>query len=131
MKKKIIYISIVIVSMLFSFFLEKYLSSRTNKELENDLKIATDKLANVEKRNEELVQLSEQQKTIIETLEIENQNSTENIRVIKEINISTAEKLNDLESSANSTMSSLNKLKENNQILREYFNSILSVTEEE
>ena len=131
MKKKIIYISIFIISILLAFLFGKFSSKKDTSQLQNDLKTATDKLTNIEKRNEELIQLTEKQENIINNLEVENQNSTKNIQSIKEINLLTAEKLNKLESSAESAINSLNKLKENNQILREYYNSITSVVEEE
>ena len=98
--------------------------------MQNDLKITNDKLSEVEKRNEKLIQLNEGQKVIINELSLENQNSTKHIESIKEISSSTKEKLNNLKSSADSAMSSINKLKENNKILKEYFNSILCVMEE-
>ena len=131
MKKKIIYISIFIISILLAFLFGKLSSKKDTSQLQNDLKTATDKLIDIEKRNEELTQLTEKQESIINNLEVENQNSAKNIQSIKEINSSTAEKLNKFESSAESTINSLNKLKENNQILREYYNSITSIVEEE
>ena len=130
MKKKIIYVCISITFIIISFFVGKFDSKKDISQLQNDLKIANDKLSNVEKRNEELIQLNEEQKIIINELSLENQNSTKHIESIKEINSSTKEKLNNLESSVDSTMSSINKLKENNKILKEYFNSILCVMEE-
>ena len=130
MKNKIIYICISITFIIISFFVGKFDSKKDISQLQNDLKIANDKLSNVEKRNEELIQLNEEQKIIINELSLENQNSTKHIESIKEISSSTKEKLNNLESSVNSTMSSINKLKENNKILKEYFNSVLCVMEE-
>ena len=130
MKKKIIYICISITFIIISFFVGKFDSKKDISQLQNDLKIANDKLSNVEKRNEELIQLNEEQKIIINELSLENQNSTKHIESIKEINSSTKEKLNNLESSVDSTMSSINKLKENNKILKDYFNSVLCVMEE-
>ena len=130
MKKKIIYICISITFIIISFFVGKFDSKKDISQLQNDLKITNDKLSNVEKRNEELIQLNEEQKIIINELSLENQNSTKHIESIKEINSSTKEKLNNLESSVDSTMSSINKLKENNKILKEYFNSVLCVMEE-
>ena len=130
MKKKIIYICISITFIIISFFVGKFDSKKDISQLQNDLKIANDKLNNVEKRNEELIQLNEEQKVIINELGLENQNSTKHIESIKEINSSTKEKLNNLESSVDSTMSSINKLKENNKILKDYFNSVLCVMEE-
>ena len=130
MKKKIIYICISITFIIISFFVGKFGSKKDISQLQNDLKIANDKLNNVEKRNEELIQLNEEQKVIINELGLENQNSTKHIESIKEINSSTKEKLNNLESSVDSTMSSINKLKENNKILKDYFNSVLCVMEE-
>ena len=130
MKNKIIYICISITFIIISFFVGKFGSKKDISQLQNDLKIANDKLSNVEQRNEELIQLNEEQKIIINELSLENQNSTKHIESIKEINSSTKEKLNNLESSVDSTMSSINKLKENNKILKEYFNSVTSIMEE-
>ena len=130
MKKKIIYICISMTFIIISFFVGKFDSKKDISQLQNDLKIANDRLSNVEQRNEKLIQLNEEQKVIINELGLENQNSTKHIESIKEISSSTKEKLNNLESSADSAMSSINKLKENNKILKEYFNSILCVMEE-
>lgn len=130
MKNKIIYICISITFIIISFFVGKFDSKKDISQLQNDLKITNDKLSDVEKRNEKLIQLNEEQKVIINELSLENQNSTKHIESIKEISSSTKEKLNNLESSADSAMSSINKLKENNKILKEYFNSILCVMEE-
>ena len=130
MKNKIIYICISITFIIISFFVGKFDSKKDISQLQNDLKIANDKLSNVEQRNEELIQLNEEQKIIINELSLENQNSTKHIESIKEISSSTKEKLNNLESSADSAISSINKLKENNKILKEYFNSVTSIMEE-
>lgn len=130
MKNKIIYICISITFIIISFFVGKFDSKKDISQLQNDLKITNDKLSEVEKRNEKLIQLNEEQKVIINELSLENQNSTKHIESIKEISSSTKEKLNNLESSADSAMSSINKLKENNKILKEYFNSILCIMEE-
>ena len=130
MKNKIIYICISITFIIISFFVGKFGSKKDISQLQNDLKIANDKLSNVEKRNEELIQLNEEQKIIINELSLENQNSTKHIESIKEISSSTKEKINNLECSADSAMSSINKLKENNKILKEYFNSVTSIMEE-
>ena len=130
MKNKIIYICISITFIIISFFVGKFDSKKDISQLQNDLKITNDKLSEVEKRNEKLIQLNEGQKVIINELSLENQNSTKHIKSIKEISSSTKEKLNNLESSADSAMSSINKLKENNKILKEYFNSVTSIMEE-
>ena len=131
MKKKIIYIIVLLIVSVISFFLGKHAVKKTNLELQKDVKTTTDKMNEIQERNEELIKLVEKQNTIIENFETINRSSTLHIMAIKEINSSTTEKLNDLESSANSTMSSITKLRENNKILREYFNSVLSITEEE
>ena len=130
MKNKIIYICISITFIIISFFVGKFDSKKDISQLQNDLKIANDKLSNIEQRNEELIQLNEEQKVMINELSLENQNSTKHIESIKEISSSTKEKLNNLKSSADSAMSSINKLKENNKILKEYFNSVTSIMEE-
>lgn len=130
MKNKIIYICISITFIIISFFVGKFDSKKDISQLQNDLKIANDKLSDVGQRNEKLIQLNEEQKVIINELSLENQNSTKHIESIKEISLSTKEKLSNLESSADSATSSINKLKENNKILKEYFNSILCVMEE-
>ena len=130
MKTKIIYVCILITSIIIGFFIGKFDSKKDVSQLQNDLKITTDKLTKIEERNEKLIQLNEEQEIRINKLDLENQNSAKHIESIKEINSSTKEKLNNLESSADSSMSSINKLKENNKILKEYFNSVLSITEE-
>ena len=130
MKNKIIYICISITFIIISFFVGKFDSKKDISQLQNDLKIANDKLSDIEQRNEELIQLNEEQKVIINELNLENQNSTKHIESIKEISSSTKEKLNNLKSSVDSAMSSINKLKENNKILKEYFNSVTSIMEE-
>lgn len=130
MKNKIIYICISITFIIISFFVGKFDSKKDISQLQNDLKITNDKLSDVGQRNEKLIQLNEEQKVIINELSLENQNSTKHIESIKEISSSTKEKLNNLESSADSAMSSINKLKENNKILKEYFNSVTSIMEE-
>ena len=130
MKNKIIYICISITFIIISFFVGKFDSKKDISQLQNDLKIANDKLSDIEQRNEELIQLNEEQKVIINELNLENQNSTKHIESIKEISSSTKEKLNNLKSSADSAMSSINKLKENNKILKEYFNSVTFIMEE-
>lgn len=131
MKNKIIYICISITFIIISFFVGKFDFKKDISQLQNDLKITNDKLSDVGQRNEKLIQLNEEQKVIINELSLENQNSTKHIESIKEISSSTKEKLNNLESSADSAMSSINKLKENNKILKDYFNSVLCVMEEE
>lgn len=130
MKNKIIYICISITFIIISFFVGKFDSKKDISQLQNDLKITNDKLSDVGQRNEKLIQLNEEQKVIINELSLENQNSTKHIESIKEISSSTKEKLSNLESSADSAMSSINKLKENNKILKEYFNSVTSIMEE-
>lgn len=130
MKNKIIYICISITFIIISFFVGKFDFKKDISQLQNDLKIANDKLSDVGQRNEKLIQLNEEQKVIINELSLENQNSTKHIESIKEISSSTKEKLSNLESSADSAMSSINKLKENNKILKEYFNSVTSIMEE-
>ena len=131
MKNKIIYIIILLIVAVVSFFLGKYDFKKTNLELQNDVKTTIDKMNKIQERNEELTKLNEEQKVIMNELSLENQNSTKHIELIKEISSSTKEKLNNLEFSADSAMSSINKLKENNKILKDYFNSVLCVMEEE
>ena len=131
MKNKIIYIIVLLIVGVVSFFLGKHDGKKTNLELQNDVKTTTDKMNKIQERNEKLTKLVEKQDIIIENLEAINESSTSHMQAIKEINSSTAEKLNNLESSANSAMSSTTKLRENNKILREHFNLVLSITEEE
>ena len=68
MKNKIIYICISITFIIISFFVGKFGSKKDISQLQNDLKITNDKLINAEKRNEELIQLNEEQKIIINEL---------------------------------------------------------------
>ena len=130
MKKKIIQIVIFIISLLVAFIIGKFSSKRDNDKLKTELNNAINKLTEIEKKNEILIKLTEEQNNLIDYLYDENQNSKNCINSIKEINLSTEEKLNNLNSSNESISSSLNEIKEINRILKEYFNSISSVMEE-
>ena len=130
MKKKIIQIVIFIISLFVAFIIGKFSSKRDNDKLKTELNNAINKLTEIEKKNEILIKLTEEQNNLIDYLHDENQNSKNCINSIKEINLSTEEKLNNLNSSNESISSSLNEIKEINRILKEYFNSISSVMEE-
>jgi hypothetical protein len=65
MKKKIIYIIILLIVGVVSFFLGKYDTKKTNLELQNDVKITTDKMNKIQERNEELTKLIEKQDIIL------------------------------------------------------------------
>ena len=54
MKKKIIYI-LILIFMILAFLFEKFSSKKDISQLQNDLKITNDKLADIEKRNENLI----------------------------------------------------------------------------
>lgn len=130
MKKKIIYSCVVIIALIIGIIIGKFSSKKDVTELKYELKIANDKMIEIEKQNEKFTVLIEEQEKIINSLKNENEISAKYIQSIKEVNYSTKEKLEKLDSSKNSVHDSLNKLKENNKILLEHFNSTTSIMEE-
>lgn len=130
MKKKIIYSCIVIIALIIGIIIGKFSSKKDVTELKYELKIVNDKMIEIEKQNEKFTVLIEEQEKIINSLKNENEISAKYIQSIKEVNYSTKEKLEKLDSSKNSVHDSLNKLKENNKILLEHFNSTTSIMEE-
>ena len=58
MKNKIIYIIILLIVGVVSFFLGKHDVRKTNLELQNDVKTITDKMNKIQERNEELKMFS-------------------------------------------------------------------------
>lgn len=130
MKKKIIYSCVVIMALIIGIIIGKFSSKKDVTELKYELKIANDKMIEIEKQNEKFTVLIEEQEKIINSLKNENEISAKYIQSIKEVNYSTKEKLEKLDSSKNSVHDSLNKLKENNKILLEHFNSTTSIMEE-
>ena len=130
MKKKIIYSCVVIMALIIGIIIGKFSSKKDVTELKYELKIANNKMIEIEKQNEKFTVLIEEQEKIINSLKNENEISAKYIQSIKEVNYSTNEKLEKLDSSKNSVHDSLNKLKENNKILLEHFNSTTSIMEE-
>lgn len=130
MKKKIIYSCVVIMALIIGIIIGKFSSKKDVTELKYELKIANNKMIEIEKQNEKFTVLIEEQEKIINSLKNENEISAKYIQSIKEVNYSTKEKLEKLDSSKNSVHDSLNKLKENNKILLEHFNSTTSIMEE-
>lgn len=127
MKKKIIYVCVLIINLIFGFIVGKFSSKKDMNELKYELKTAIDKMTDIEKQNEKFSTLVEEQEKIINSLKNENEISAKYIQSIKELNHSTKEKLDQLESSKESIYNSLNQLRENNKILLEHFNSTISV----
>ena len=67
-KKIIILISIIIVSLIIGFFIGKNFTLKKYKDsqikLEEDLNKATSKMTDIEKRNDELLELNDKQQKI-------------------------------------------------------------------
>jgi uncharacterized membrane protein len=68
MKKKIIYI---LIFMILAFLFGKFSSKKDISQLQNNLKITNDKLADIEKRNENLIQqLKENNQSLLQSTNI-------------------------------------------------------------
>ena len=129
--KNIIFISIYVVSIIVAFFLGKNITMEKCKnseiKLEEDLNKVTSEMSDVEKRNNELLELNDRQQKINDELKTENNAMKEDLGNIKSTAKSTKEKLNELERSANETTSTIQKLRNNNDILRGYFQSTCEI----
>jgi len=129
--KNIILVSIYVVSLILVAFLVKNITMKKCKDseikLEEDLNNVQSKMTDVEKRNDELLELNNKQQKINDELKIENNAMKEDLGNIKSTAKSTKEKLNELEQSANETTSTIQKLRNNNSILREYFQSTCEI----
>ena len=130
MTKKVI-ILVSVVSLIVGFFIGRNFTLKKCKEseikLEEDLNKATSKMSDIEKRNDELLELNDRQQKINDELKIENNAMKEDLGNIKSTAKSTKEKLNELEQSVNETTSTTQKLRINNSILREYFQSTCEI----
>ena len=124
-------VSLIVVSLIVGFFIGRNFTLKKCKEseikLEEDLNKANSKMSDVEKRNDELLKLNNKQQKINDELKTENNAMKEDLGNIKSTAKSTKEKLNELEQSANETTSTTQKLRNNNSILREYFQSTCEI----
>ena len=101
------------------------ISCGKNHENNNDIKNEViKKEKTIEERYEEMLKLTESQKQTIIKLTAENEKSAQIISDIKKISNNTNLMLNELETSSESINESLAKMKENNKILRNYYNSV-------
>ena len=123
--------SIMTILQSFVLVIVSFLSTKIKAKVNDVTTKYSDNLHKLLEKNNVTTDTLKNATAVLDKLNLENQNSAKHIKSIKEINSSTKEKLNNLESSADSTMNSINKLKENNKILREYFNFVSSITEEE
>ena len=130
-KKIIILVSISVVSLIIGFFIGRNFTLKRCKDseikLEKDLNKVTSEMTDIEKRNNDLLELNDIQQKINDELKIENNAMKEDLGNIKSTAKSTKEKLNELEQSVNETTSTIQKLRNNNSILREYFQSTCEI----
>jgi hypothetical protein len=123
--KIIIFSSIYIISFIFAFFLGKNITMKKCKDsqikIEEDLQNALSKASVIEKRNNKLLELNDKQCKINEELKNENIAMKSDLNNIKSIQTSTKEKLGELEKSADESTSIIKLLRDNNSILRQYF----------
>lgn len=132
-KTFLILLFIYLISLIFIFFVgrsSKNTSSDYIIKLENDLTDAQMLIKTIEKRNEELINLNENQEKINQELKIENEKMSDDLQNIKEITISTQDKLGELENISNETLSTIQKLKNNNDLFREYIKNVSNVIKE-
>ncbi len=121
---------IALVLLATAFFLGRFSATKGSSEstkLDEDLKILNEKVSELEKRNEELITLNEEQERLCSQLKSENKNMKKTIGNINELTISTRDKLDEMENSTTSIFDTLTLIKENQKVLKAY---ILSVSKE-
>ena len=132
--KNIILASIYVVSLIVAFFFGKNITMKKCKDsqikLEEDLNKATSKMTDIEKRNDELLELNDKQQKINDELKTENMAMKKDLENIKSVTTSTKEKLDELEQTTNQSASTIQKLRNNNSVLREHFQSTCEIIEE-
>ena len=133
--KKILIFSIIFIVLLFvSFFIGRTLKIKSLKDsqikLEQDLEIAISKISELEKRNNELLELNDTQKKLVEELKNENEKMKNDINSIKEIKKNTKQKLNKVSTDIDNTSNMIKTLKENQAIFRIYIENVSKITEE-
>ena len=123
LKTKIIFFVLYTIITIAVVYL--VISCGKNHENNNDIKNEViKKEKTIEERYEEMLKLTESQKQTIIKLTAENEKSAQIISDIKKINNNTNLMLSELETSSESINESLTKMKENNKILRNYYNSV-------
>ena len=130
-KKIIILVSISVVSLIIGFFIGRnyILKKCKNSEikLEEDLNKVTSKMTDIEKRNDELLELNNKQQKINDELRTENMAMKKDLENIKSVTTSTKEKLDEIEQTVDESTSTIQKLRNNNNVLREYFQSTYEI----
>lgn len=123
--KIIILVLIYVVSIIITFFLSENITMKKCKDsqvkIEEDLNKALSKMSDVEKRNDELLELNDKQQKINDELKNENIAMKSDLNDIKLVQTSTKEKLGEIEKSADESTSTIKLLRDNNSILRQYF----------
>jgi len=120
--KVIFFVLYTIITVAVVYFV---ISCGKNHENNNDTKNEViEKGKTIEERYDEMLKLTESQKQTIIKLTAENEKSAKIISDIKKISNDTNSMLNELESSTSSINESIAKMKENNNILRNYYYSI-------
>lgn len=129
--KNIIFASIYVVSLIVVAFLVKNITMKKCKDteikLEEDLNNVNSKMTDVEKRNNELLELNDKQQKINDELKTENNAMKEDLGNIKSSAKLTKEKLDKIEQCMDETTSTIQTLRNNNAILREYFQSTYKI----
>ena len=129
--KSIVWTVLIALALLATaFFLGRFSVTKGISEstkLDEDLKILNENVSELEKRNEELITLNEEQERLCSQLKSENEGMRKTIGNINELTVSTKGKLDEIENSASSAIDTLNLIKENQKVLKAY---ILSVSKE-
>ena len=129
--KIIILIAFYIISLIDVFLLSKNITINKYKDskikIEEDLNKANSKISDIEQRNDELLKFNDKQQKINNELKAENDAMKKDLEKIKSTAQSTKEKLDEVENSTDKTISIIQKLRNNNSILREYFQSTCEI----
>ena len=115
----VLYILLAFVIVYLSYSYGKKYESNKNKL--NEL-IKKEKI--IEERYDEMIETNNRQREIIKDLIDKNKKSFDIISDIKKINDDATDRLNEIETSAYSINESLEKMRDNNKLLRNYYDSI-------
>lgn len=128
--KKIIFITICILASFILGYCFNLMTDKNNSiKLEEDLHKAQSKIFDIEKTNDKLLQLNNEQQKIINKLKVENEMIIFDLNNIKSITNEIKIKLEQVTLSINSSTSIIKQLKENQKIFQDYIMSVSEITE--
>ena len=129
--KQIKLVAFYIISLFFVFLLSRNYYQTKNIpldevqiKLEQELHTAQSKMNDIEKRNEELILMNNKLDILNKELKTENDCMKEDLDNIRYITDSIKVKINALDVSSENSVTVIKNLRENQNLFKEYFNSI-------